>query len=74
MNERKHMINPVFFLYSHRLKLVEAYKKWIKENSIADMPDSVIGYLQVIGVLDTKKALDFINSMESESDEQSPKD
>ena len=63
------MIKLCFFSFSHRLKLGEAYKKWIKENNVADTPASVIAYLQIIGVLNERKALDFVNSLEGETNE-----
>lgn len=69
MKERKSMIKSCFFSFSHRLKLGEAYKKWIKENNFADTPASVIAYLQIIGVLDEQKALEFVNSLEGKTNE-----
>lgn len=42
--------------FSERKELEKQYYEWIKENGIADQPNSVIAFLEIHGIINYKKA------------------
>ena len=47
-------------LFSQRCKLQELFLKWCAENDVASTPMSVIAFLQVNGLIDETKTIDFL--------------
>ena len=41
--------------FSERKELEKQYYEWIKENGIADQPNSVVAFLEINGLLNDKK-------------------
>lgn len=48
---------PAMLMFSHRLQIEELYLKWIKENGVADKPNSLIAYMEVNGWLNEERIL-----------------
>jgi len=44
------------FFFSERKALENQYYEWIKENGIADQPNSVMAFLDIHGIINHKKA------------------
>ena len=44
------------FFFSERKALENQYYEWIKENRIADQPNSVMAFLDIHGIINHKKA------------------
>lgn len=52
-------------IFSERRKLGAMFEKWADENNVAKKPESVIAYLQIIGVIDPDKAREAMASEEA---------
>ena len=63
-----HSRRPIL-LFSDRLKIEELYLDWAKKNGVADMPNSVVAFLQGHNWLNEEKIvedLDFMDQMKKE--------
>lgn len=49
-------------IFSERRKLGMMFEKWADENNVAKKPESVIAFLQIIGVIDAEKAREALKS------------
>ena len=48
--------------FNHRRKLENLFLKWCKENGVANTPMSVVAFLQINGLIDEDKALEFVKN------------
>lgn len=48
-------------LFSKRKELAKIYEKWIKENGVKDCAESVISFLHINELINSRKATEFIN-------------
>lgn len=46
--------------FGHRVKLEKMYHEWLKENGVFDRPVSIIAFLQLKGLLNEDKVLEFL--------------
>ena len=54
------MTETPFLIFSQRRRIAALYQIWCKNNGIKDCPESLICFLQVNGMIDTPKTLDYI--------------
>lgn len=46
-------------LFSDRTRLESIYKKWIQIHHVMDCAESVIAFLQIIGLIDSSASIDY---------------
>lgn len=51
-----------FLVFSQRRRIATLYQIWCKNNGIKDCPESMVCFLQIHGMIDTNKVLDYIES------------
>jgi len=53
-------------LFNNRRKLESLFLKWCNENGVAKTPLSVVSFLQINGLINEDKALEFIKNAETD--------
>jgi hypothetical protein len=51
-------------LFSQRLKLEKIFDKWCKENCVRNCPINLVAFLDIRGLINEEKFLEFLNSTE----------
>ncbi len=51
-------------IFSQRLKLEKIFNKWCEENGVRNCPQNVVAFLDIRGLINEKKFLEFLNSTE----------
>lgn len=54
--------------FSHRRKLETLFLKWCKENGVATVPMSFVAFLQINGLINEDKALEFVKNADKKED------
>lgn len=57
-----HVDNKDFLHFGNRLDLAEDFEKWAEENKVEKSTLGVLAYLELNGLLNVQKALDYLHS------------
>lgn len=63
-NEQPHL------LFSQKMNLSKKYEAWCRENGVQDCALSLIGFLQIKGLLNTAAIFEFLSKKEANNESE----